>query len=98
MPYEAMRLAKDVQRAAKGISPDVAHDDAARRNEVSAKLVVLGCAVRQAERCHVHPAERLFDNGVEVYQRVSVVEVRKTIMANDNIEFSVGLLLDVRVE
>ena len=62
------------------------------------KLFVGHGTVRRAQGGHVLPPESLLAERVHVNERGSIVEIRKTPRANDNVELILSLLQNVGIE
>ena len=77
--------------------PDVGHNDGALWNEIAVVNVVLLDAVGSAEWGGRAPADDFPEHRGEVRKRVAVGERGQAVVADDGIEFSLALLLDLGI-
>ena len=77
--------------------PYVGDNNGPRRNEMAVVLVIVDGPVRRRDRSNNAPPEKLLEERVDVGESIAVGESGKPVLANDAIEFVLGLTLDVRV-
>ena len=78
--------------------PHIWEDIGSGGDEVSAELIVLDSRVGDSEGQHVLPPQGLPDEGVDVHEHISVLEIREAIRSNDGIELGLGPLLNGRIQ
>ena len=78
-------------------SPDVRHQHRSGGKEVATKLGVFHRGMCYAEGGYRHPPEDLSNDRVHIDQRRAIVEVRKTVGADNCVKFLLSLLLYLRI-
>lgn len=77
--------------------PGVSDDRRAGGDKVAVELVILHSPVPNTERQDIVPAQRFFDDGVDVDERVTVTEFGQAVRADDRVQLGLRLLLHFRV-
>lgn len=65
--------------------PHVDHDNRVPRDEIAIVFDIFGGHAWAAERGGAMPSQQLFDDGIDVGERFTVSELRKTIGTNDGV-------------
>ena len=78
--------------------PHIYHDNGILRDEIAAVLEIFSGHAWATKGGRAMPSEQLFDYSVDVWKRLTVGELRKTIRTNDSVQFGLCSSLHIGEE